>query len=234
MSALIRFDPDTTSGQRRGGWRTTRGLRTGWLVSLPMPRLFLGIPVPASSGLVAAADALAVVDLEASAMRLAPVPDHQWHLTWAFLGFIPDEQVGELREAVSGCVARLRQDGLDATLRVSGVGCFGGPVWAGVEFRHEGARAALDGARKDALSSFGWSESRSWKPHLTLGRAKTARDSGVKFVKRRPLKAALSDWLTAQSGLREAWVEQPELVLFESKLTPHGATHTAIERWTLA
>jgi len=135
MSARIWFDPDATSRQRRGGWRTTRGLRTGWLVSLPMPRLFLGIPVPASSGLVAAADALAVVDLEASAMRLAPVPDHQWHLTWAFLGFVPDEQVGELREAVSSCVARLRQDGLDATLRVSGVGCFGGPIWAGIEFR---------------------------------------------------------------------------------------------------
>ena len=199
-----------------------------------MPRMFLGIPVPATAGLVAAAESLAEVDLEASGMRLAPVSDHQWHLTWAFLGFVPDEEVGELREAVSGCVARLLEDGLDATLRATGVGCFGGPVWAGIEFRHEGARAALDGARKDALSSFGWSESRAWEPHLTLGRAKTARDSGAKFVKRRPLKAALSDWLATQSGLREAWVEQPELVLFESKLTPHGATHTAVERWPLA
>ena len=199
-----------------------------------MPRMFLGIPVPATAGLLAAAESLAEVDLEASGMRLAPVPEQQWHLTLAFLGFVPDEDVNDLRAALADCVNELLERGLDATLRVSGVGCFGGPVWAGVEFRHEGARAALDGARKDALSSFGWSESRSWKPHLTLGRAKTARDSGVKFVKRRPLKAALSDWLTAQSGLREAWVEQPELVLFESKLTPHGATHTAIERWAFA
>ena len=199
-----------------------------------MPRMFLGIPVPATAGLVAAAESLAEVDLEASGMRLAPVSDHQWHLTWAFLGFVPDEQVGELREAVSGCVARLLEDGLDATLRATGVGCFGGPVWAGIEFRHEGARAALDGARKDALSSFGWSESRAWEPHLTLGRAKTARDSGVKFVKRRALKAELAEWMEANEGLRDDWLDAPELVLFESKLTPHGATHTAVERWSLA
>ena len=199
-----------------------------------MPRMFLGIPVPATAGLVAAAESLADVDLEASGMRLAPVSDHQWHLTWAFLGFVPDEQVGELREAVSGCVARLLEDGLDATLRATGVGCFGGPVWAGIEFRHEGARAALDGARKDALSSFGWSESRAWEPHLTLGRAKTARDSGVKFVKRRALKAELAEWMEANEGLRDDWLDAPELVLFESKLTPHGATHTAVERWSLA
>ncbi|MCH2358688.1 MAG: 2'-5' RNA ligase family protein [Candidatus Poseidoniales archaeon] len=196
--------------------------------------MFLGIPVPATAGLVAAAESLAEVDLEASGMRLAPVSDHQWHLTWAFLGFVPDEQVGELREAVSGCVARLLEDGLDATLRATGVGCFGGPVWAGIEFRHEGARAALDGARKDALSSFGWSESRAWEPHLTLGRAKTARDSGVKFVKRRALKAELAEWMEANEGLRDDWLDAPELVLFESKLTPHGATHTAVERWSLA
>ena len=199
-----------------------------------MPRMFLGIPVPATAGLVAAAESLAEVDLEASGMRLAPVSDHQWHLTWAFLGFVPDEQVGELREAVSGCVARLLEDGLDATLRATGVGCFGGPVWAGIEFRHEGARAALDGARKDALSSFGWSESRAWDPHLTLGRAKTARDSGVKFVKRRALKAELAEWMEANEGLQDDWLDAPELVLFESKLTPHGATHTAVERWSLA
>ena len=199
-----------------------------------MPRMFLGIPVPATAGLVAAAESLAEVDLEASGMRLAPVSDHQWHLTWAFLGFVPDEQVGELREAVSGCVARLLEDGLDATLRATGVGCFGGPVWAGIEFRHEGARAALDGARMDALSSFGWSESRAWEPHLTLGRAKTARDSGVKFVKRRALKAELAEWMEANEGLRDDWLDAPELVLFESKLTPHGATHTAVERWSLA
>lgn len=199
-----------------------------------MPRMFLGIPVPATAGLVAAAESLAEVDLEASGMRLAPVSDHQWHLTWAFLGFVPDEQVGELREAVSSCVARLLEDGLDATLRATGVGCFGGPVWAGIEFRHEGARAALDGARKDALSSFGWSESRAWEPHLTLGRAKTARDSGVKFVKRRALKAELAEWMEANEGLQDDWLDAPELVLFESKLTPHGATHTAVERWPLA
>jgi len=199
-----------------------------------MPRMFLGIPVPATAGLVAAAESLAEVDLEASGMRLAPVSDHQWHLTWAFLGFVPDEEVGELREAVSGCVARLLEDGLDATLRATGVGCFGGPVWAGIEFRHEGARAALDGARKDALSSFGWSESRAWEPHLTLGRAKTARDSGVKFVKRRALKAELAEWMEANEGLQDDWLDAPELVLFESKLTPHGATHTAVERWSLA
>ena len=199
-----------------------------------MPRMFLGIPGPATAGLVAAAESLAEVDLEASGMRLAPVSDHQWHLTWAFLGFVPDEQVGELREAVSSCVARLLEDGLDATLRATGVGCFGGPVWAGIEFRHEGARAALDGARKDALSSFGWSESRAWEPHLTLGRAKTARDSGVKFVKRRALKAELAEWMEANEGLRDDWLDAPELVLFESKLTPHGATHTAVERWSLA
>jgi len=199
-----------------------------------MPRMFLGIPVPGTAGLVAAAESLAEVNLEASGMRLAPVSDHQWHLTWAFLGFVPDEEVNDLRAAVGGCVNELLERGLDATLRVSGVGCFGGPVWAGIEFRDESGRAALDGARKDALSSFGWSESRAWDPHLTLGRAKTARDSGVKFVKRRALKAELSEWMEANEGLQDDWLDAPELVLFESKLTPHGATHTAIERWTLA
>ena len=199
-----------------------------------MPRMFLGIPVPATAGLVAAAESLTEVDLEASGMRLAPVPEHQWHLTWAFLGFVPDEQVNDLRAAVDGCVNELLEGGLDATLRVSGVGCFGGPVWAGIEFRDESGRAVLGDAREGALSSFGWSESRAWMPHLTLGRAKTARDSGVKFVKRRALKAELAEWMEANEGLQDDWLDAPELVLFESKLTPHGATHIAVERWSLS
>ena len=199
-----------------------------------MPRMFLGIPVPATAGLVAASESLAEVDLEASGMRLAPVSDHQWHLTWAFIGFVPDEEVNDLRAAVGGCVNELLEGGLDATLRATGVGCFGGPVWAGIEFRDESGRTALGDAREGALSSFGWSESRAWKPHLTLGRAKTARDSGVKFVKRRALKAELAEWMEANEDLQDDWLDAPELVLFESKLTPHGATHTAVERWPLA
>eukprot|EP00662_Eupelagonemidae_sp_cell21_P008173 gene8173-44189_t len=49
--------------------------------------------------------------------------------------------------------------------RIPAMGCFDGPVWAGVEFRDPAARAQLAAARAPALRPFGWSDRQQWVPH---------------------------------------------------------------------
>jgi len=81
------------------------------------------------------------------------------------------------------------------------------------------ARAAEHAARKLG----GPEERRAFRPHLTLARV------------RRPWPREAVERFRSEA---EAW-EFPEwavrsCVLFQSRLSPHGATHTPLREWTLS
>jgi 2'-5' RNA ligase len=144
------------------------------------------------------------------------------HLTLRFLGEVPDDRVarhhGAWRHAAAGCSP--------VRLEIGGAGVFpprGVPriLWCGVSAHHPpGEIARLAAAMEDAARAEGFApERRPFRPHLTLARARRGE---------RP---------TAPAGdsvglLGE--VEAREVVLFRSRLSPHGATYERVELFPLA
>lgn len=141
------------------------------------------------------------------------------HITLKFLGNVHENRVGEITEALSGCVEGV------APFRVSvaGSGMFPGAqrprvLWVGVK---EGAEALSELASRidESLSGLGFEkEKRKYSAHLTIGRVRSPR--GLQ-----PVVEAM------QSAAFEAGVvEAGEIVLMKSDLKPTGAVYTALER----
>ncbi|GLY98159.1 RNA 2',3'-cyclic phosphodiesterase [Actinoplanes sp. NBRC 103695] len=87
--------------------------------------------------------------------RLTPV--ERWHITMAFLGEIPDEDLPSVERAVTRAAG-----GGPIRLRLAGSGSFGRAVtWVGVE----GDLGALYGALRRALDL---PDDRPFTPHLTV------------------------------------------------------------------
>ena len=160
----------------------------------------------------------------------APRADVRWvdpaamHLTLAFLGAVPDEQVDGIRDGLAAAVAPYAP----IPLVCAGLGIFPGPgrprvFWAGVT----GGLAALGRLAahvRDAMEPLGFPrETRPFAGHVTLGRARSTR--GVARVVR-----ALADAVVPESG---AWTVT-EVVLFRSHLRPDGARYEALARLPLA
>ncbi|MGD9905333.1 MAG: RNA 2',3'-cyclic phosphodiesterase [Vicinamibacterales bacterium] len=175
-------------------------------------RLFVAIDV---GGPVMAAVA-------ASVDRARPLADEaRWadcrvgHLTLAFLGAVPADEVAAVARAVADVAARHRP----FTLALEGSGTFGGSrrprvVWAGVG----GDLPALRAAHADLMTALGAAgvalETRPFHPHLTLARARSPRGA--------PGLAAAAD---ALGGERYGDWDVADLVLYESHLGTRGARH---------
>ncbi len=139
------------------------------------------------------------------------------HLTLRFLGEVDPELDRRARQSWRDCAARTRA----FSFRLQGLGCFPGPrrprvLWVGIEAdaihqaRLEGLAAGLEIAARD-LGFEG--SNRTFRPHLTLGRA--AR--GI-----RPVPPGPSDF----DGGR---IDAAALVLFRSELHRAGARYTAMD-----
>lgn len=128
-------------------------------------RLFVSIQPPP--------DALAALDAELGRARaVAPhglrwTRPEQWHLTLAFLGEVPDEDVPALSAALAAAV-----DDAPMSLRLAGGGCFGTRVlWVGLAGDvHALRRLAADLAAAAGATGIELEE-KSFRPHLTLARA---------------------------------------------------------------
>ncbi len=188
-------------------------------------RLFIALRVPEA----------VQVELERAQSELRRAitgPEIRWtkreqlHLTLRFMGNVEAHRLENLIEALrttGASFAPLR-------MRAAGLGFFpkGRPpsvVWAGVRDQ-AGQLAALQRAVQAATAAF-TSEmpDEKFTGHITLGRIKSLR---------RPESEALARLALGMIGCPFGdWIA-PELELFRSQISEHGATHTCISRAPLA
>ena len=176
-----------------------------------MHRLFVAIRPPEH-----------VRDLLIDAMDDSPalrwVGDEQLHLTLRFIGEV-DRPVGN---DIAGALDRVRSPIFH--LSILGVGKFeqrnGGALWAGV--RPKEPVAALASKVERAVQSVGLEpEHRVFSPHMTLARWNRRNADAVDAFLRR------------NSDLRSDPFEVDRFVLFESKLSRHGAHYRQVAAFSL-
>lgn len=140
------------------------------------------------------------------------------HLTLKFLGEIPDDEMGELKETIRN----VEKTG-PFKMQVEGLGVFPDPgfikvVWAGVSEGEEEAKN-LQEDLEQRLSNIGYPpENREFTPHLTIARVKSgkAKDKISALVKK-----------YSDQDFGSTVVE--EIKLKKSELTPEGPIYTTLE-----
>ena len=144
----------------------------------------------------------------------------QWHFTLVFLGAVAElaPVKDAVREAVGGCPP--------FSLEVGGAGAFPSDrrarvVWLGTR---EGASGleALNACLAKAFEPLGYPrEERRYHPHLTVARVKVPAPAG-------PLLEAIG-----AAPVGPAWTVD-EVVLYESRTAPSGATYSVLGRFPLS
>jgi RNA 2',3'-cyclic 3'-phosphodiesterase len=176
-----------------------------------MHRLFVAIRPPEE-----------VRDLLIDAMDDSPalrwVDDEQLHLTLRFVG----EVERPLANDIAAGLERIRASRFE--LRVKGVGRFeqrnGGALWAGIEPKEP--VAALAAKVERAIQQAGVEpEHRAFMPHITLARWNRRNTDAVDAFLRR------------NSNLRSEKFEVDRFILFESRLSRHGAHYEELAEFPL-
>ena len=143
--------------------------------------------------------------------------DEQLHLTLRFIGEVERPVAEDLVKAL----ATLRSPAFE--LRLSGLGTFdhrsGGAIWAGIE-PAEPVRALAARLERICQSVGLQPERRAFKPHITLARWKGPRSREAR---------AFLDGRTLFSHSFEVDC----VILYESRLSRHGAHYEAVERFRL-
>jgi 2'-5' RNA ligase len=178
-------------------------------------RLFIAADVPAD---VRAGLDAAVAPFRARVPAARWTRQDGWHVTLKFLGSTWPRLVGEVRAAMD--TAASEATGFRSSL--TEIGVFASPartrvVWAGLA--DPGNRFAAIAQRLDALlEDFFVPEKRELTPHLTLARINPPRD--------------IREFAPELPGMSVASREFPveELVLYQSHLSPRGASYQALER----
>ena len=177
-----------------------------------MHRLFVAIRPPEN-----------IRDLLIDAMDDSPdfrwQDDEQLHLTLRFIGEV-DRPVAD---DIASALGRIQSEAFE--LRVAGMGRFeqrsSGALWAGVEPKT--AVAALAAKVERVCQQIGLEpERRAFFPHITLARWKGRRTREVK------------DYLERTAGLSSDPFPVDEFILFESRLSRHGAHYEAVVPYPLS
>ncbi|SPA49312.1 RNA 2',3'-cyclic phosphodiesterase [Cupriavidus taiwanensis] len=185
-----------------------------------MARLFIAVEVPPAQ----AAGLLSTLPAAPGVRAATPA---QVHLTLHFLG----EGLGEAAPAadlLDAALAALRTPAF--TLQTYGTGRFrsgpGSVLWAGLAPGPglDTLRALHAEVGQALAQAAGFPpERRRFHPHVTLARCKPTVPEG-----------ALRAWLDAHRTLASAPWRVARLVLFESRLGPHGPQHLLRQAWPLA
>jgi 2'-5' RNA ligase len=145
--------------------------------------------------------------------------DEQLHITLRFVGEV-DRPVGD---DLADALGQIRSRGFE--LRISSVGRFeqrsSGALWAGVEPKEP--LAALAAKVERVCQQVGLEpERRTFHPHITLARWKGRRTREV------------AAFLERTRGLASEPFEVGEFILFESRLSKHGAHYEPITNYALS
>jgi 2'-5' RNA ligase len=152
-------------------------------------------------------------------------PDFRWqddgqlHLTLRFVGEVERPLADDLADALS----RIRSQPISA--RIAGVGRFeqrnSGALWAAVE--PKAPLAALAAKVERVCQQVGIDpERRAFFPHVTLARWKGRRSREV------------ADFLERRRGLSSPPFDVTEFILFESRLSRHGAHYEPVASYAFA
>lgn len=176
-----------------------------------MHRLFIAIrpPEPVRDLLIDAMD---------NSPDLRRQSDEQLHLTLRFIGEIERPLASDLAEALD----RIHSPAF--TLQISGAGCFeqrnGGSLWASVD--PKAPVAALAAKIERVCQHAGLEpERRAFHPHITLARWKGRRSREVE------------EFLNRTRGLASEPFTIDHFILFESRLSRHGAHYEEVASYAL-
>jgi 2'-5' RNA ligase len=182
-------------------------------------RLFLAVELDEAVRRAAADTArtlAAALDRQGIRRGIGWVAPENLHLTLHFLGEVDEPTARAVADRVSAPLSTAPFD-----LALAGLGTFppAGPprvIWLGVA-EGAGDLAAVHGEVGRRLEGLGVPlERRPFSAHLTLGRIKA------------PLGPRLNDVLAGVSFVREARCRVDHVTLFESRLSPRGATYSVI------
>jgi 2'-5' RNA ligase len=145
--------------------------------------------------------------------------EEQLHITLRFIG----EVDRPIAEDLAASLERIRSEPFN--IRIRGLGRFeqrnGGALWAGVEPKEP--LAALAAKVERICQSVGLEpERRAYHPHITLARWKGRRSREV------------ADFLERRRGLVSDPFDVEDFILFESRLSKHGAHYEEVARYPLA
>ena len=186
-------------------------------------RLFVAVEM---NQVVADAARDAIDDLRARVMSLAPRARVTWsapdriHVTVRFIGEADEARALAIRSALGPTI-----DAPVFDLAVEGVGAFppkGPPrvFWAGLTDGRDGL-LEVERVVSQHLETLVPGEDRPYSPHLTLARVK--EPAGLS-------RATLFEGLATRQFGR---VHVDAITLFESRLSPKGATHVPLQRTAL-
>ncbi|MFQ5800632.1 MAG: RNA 2',3'-cyclic phosphodiesterase [Candidatus Hydrothermarchaeales archaeon] len=155
-------------------------------------------------------------EIKKTGANIKLVEPENTHLTLKFLGEIQEEMAEKIGEAMKrSCLGTSSMEA-----RLSGVGVFPSlkyikVVWIGVECPElEKLQRKLD----TALSELGFKKEGGFKPHLTIGRVRSAKN-----------KQRLLEAVEKLKGREIGTVEIDAIKLKKSKLTPTGPIYTDTE-----
>jgi len=176
-----------------------------------MHRLFVAIRPPESIR-----DLL--IDAMGESLDFRWQDDEQLHLTLRFIGEVDRPLANDLADALG----RIHSPAFD--LRIAGTGRFeqrnSGALWAGIE--QKAPVAALAAKIERACQQVGLEpERRAFHPHITLARWKGRRTREVE------------EFLTRTRGLASEPFGADSFILFESRLSRHGAHYEEVARYPL-
>jgi 2'-5' RNA ligase len=155
------------------------------------------------------------------------VPPATMHLTFKFIGEMPEPRVPELRAALGRALPA--RDLARFEIRVRGLGVFPDRrrprvLWAGMTASVPGMPQRVQQAIEQAAAAAGCPrEDRPFRPHLTLARL-GERDGGPGMA---DLVASSADEDCGAFEVASVW-------LFQSILRPGGAEHRRLEEYPIA
>lgn len=161
----------------------------------------------------------AVQGRDLTGLRL--VPRHQWHVTLAFYGEVPERVVPELTERLGRAAGRAPV----MSLRLSGAGTFprrparARQLWVGVAGDVAALARLADSAAAAGRRCGLAMEDRPYRPHLTIGRSRGGPGDLRELV----------DQLSSYTG--EPW-SVPALVLVHSTLGAQ-VVHRTLAEWPI-
>lgn len=178
-------------------------------------RLFVALPIPAHVRVLAEAAAAPAREL---APELTWTRPGGWHVTLAFLGEVPAEDVRGVEAAVADAVAGRAP----VRCELGAAGRFDRRVlWLAVHDRPDGAVAALGSTVQHGLAAAGLPVTeRVVRPHLTLARASRGG-------------AAIDDHVVASVAPVAASWEAGEVELVRAHLGDGPARYEPVGAWSL-